>query len=207
MKKMGLVLLALVSISPLGLSQTISSPLSGAPPTQITLGDSVIALTGPWKFAPGDSPWVNGTAAWAQPAFDDSTWTAMDLSPMGDSSYLPGWTRRGFPDLSGYAWYRLRVKVRSPGQPLWLKMPLEFDDAYQVYANGMYVGEFGRFSQSQVKLYYDQPLAFPLPNLGQDGEIALAVRFYLSPSTRFESLDVGGMHMPPELGLASTVRL
>jgi hypothetical protein len=206
MKFMGLVLLSLVSI--LGLSQRITPTVPGVPPAQATLGDSVIALTGPFKFAPGDSPWVNGEPVWAQPNFDDSLWTVVDLSPQATMGHwIPGWTQRGFADLSGYAWYRLRVKVHDSGQPLWLKMPTDFDDAYQIYANGQYVGQFGRFSRSHVTLYYDRPLSFALPALGPISEVTLAIRFYLSPSTRFVSQDVGGMHAPPGLGLASTVRL
>ncbi len=136
----------------------------GQPPTTaaapavetITLGNAVVALTGPWKFQPGDSPVVNGAPLWAQPQFDDSRWTAMDLTTkdgavnliLGTSGYVPGWTSKGYPNLSGYAWYRLRLRVKDASQPLWLKMPLDFDDAYQVYANGRYLGQFGDFSKS-----------------------------------------------------------
>ena len=41
-------------------------------------------------------------------------------------------------------------------------MPLDVDDAYQVYANGHYVGQFGGFSARGVRLYYARPLSFPL---------------------------------------------
>jgi hypothetical protein len=139
----------------------------------------------------------------------------MDLAPRagsvdlvnGIAGFVPGWTARGYPDLSGYAWYRLRLRVRHADQPLWLKMPLDVDDAYQVYANGHYVGQFGGFSVHQVALYSSQPLSFPLPAPGPDGEIEVAMRFYMSPATRFQAPDVGGMHAPPALGLASTVHL
>jgi hypothetical protein len=218
MKKMGLLLLAWLPVSPLAFPQStpattpVSGPNAGLSPAQvITLGSSVVPLEQGWKFEPGDSPWVNGVPVWAQAGFDDSRWAEMDLSPKAGSvdvqGRVLGWTRRGYPDLSGFAWYRLRLKVNDPGQPLWLKMPLDFDDAYQIYANGRYVGQFGGFSQNHVKLYYDQPLSFQLPGPGPDGVIALAVRFYMSPSTRFLTPDVGGMHAPPALGLASTVRL
>jgi hypothetical protein len=228
MKKMGLLLLAMLPISPSAFAQSLPAfaqstpahavapaPAAAASVRVITLGNSVVALDGEWKFEPGDSPWVNGAPVWAQPGFDDSRWAAMDMTPKmgavdlltGTSGYVPGWTRRGYPDLSGYAWYRLRVKVSNTGQPLWLKMPVDFDDGYQVYANGRYVGQFGGFSRDHVKLYYERPLSFPLPAPRTNGDIALAVRFYLSPSTQFDSPDVGGMHAPPALGLAATVRL
>jgi len=220
MKKMGLVLLAVLSVFPLVYSQAKSTLSAQASPAAaaarvITLGNSVVALDGIWKFQPGDSPWVNGAPEWAQPGYDDSKWAAMDLTPKtrsidlstGTTGFVPGWTKRGFPDLDGFAWYRLRVKVIDPGKPLWLKMPIDVDDAYQVYANGSYVGQFGRFSPHGVALYYTQPESFPLPAPGPDGDLELAVRFYMSPSTRFGSPDAGGMHAAPALGLASTVQL
>ena len=139
----------------------------------------------------------------------------MDLTPqagavnllLGVSGYVPGWTRRGYPDLSGYAWYRLRLRVKDAGQALWLKMPTGFDDAYQVYANGRFVGQFGGFSENHVTMYYSQPASFALPPPGPDGMYELAVRIYMSPATVFGNPDVGGLHGPPSLGLASTVQL
>jgi hypothetical protein len=120
---------------------------------------------------------------------------------------VPGWTLRGYPNLSGYAWYRLRLKAEASGQPLWLKMPDDVDDAYQIYSNGRYVGQFGSFSARHVSPYYSQSVSFPLPAPGPDGEIDLALRFYMSPDTRFQAPDVGGMHAPPALGPVSTIHL
>ncbi len=174
-----------------------------------------MALNGPWKFQPGDSPWVNGAPLWAQTGFDDSQWAAMDVTPKagavdllnGTANYVPGWTQKGYPDMSGYAWYRLRLRVKDPGQPLWLKMPNDFDDAYQVYANGRFVGQFGDFMGKHVTLYSSEPASFALPAPGPDGEIDLAVRFYMSGATFFNVPDVGGMHEAPALGMASTILL
>jgi hypothetical protein len=45
-------------------------PQTRAVPAQVvTLGNSAVALTGPWKFSPGDSTWVNGSPVWALPGF------------------------------------------------------------------------------------------------------------------------------------------
>lgn len=179
------------------------------------MSHSAVALTGPWKFQPGDSPWANGAPLWAQPGLDDSQWAAMDLTPkagsvdlmFGTSGYVPGWTRKGYPELSGYAWYRMRLRVNDAGQALWLKMPNDVDDAYQVYANGRFVGQFGRFSKNHVTEYYSEPVSFALPPPGPDGMYDLAVRVYMSPATRFNNPDVGGLHGPPVWGLATTVQL
>jgi hypothetical protein len=225
MRKLGLALLVVLPvvlpIFPMAVSQ---APAPTQPPTStsgqtssqtITLGNSAVALTGTWKFQPGDSPLVDGAPLWAQPAFDDSKWASMDLTPqdgavdllLGTSGYVPGWTSRGYPDLSGYAWYRLRLRVRDATQPLWLKMPGNFDDAYQVYANGRWIGQFGAFSARQVTSYAAEPASFALPAPGPDGEIDLAVRLYMPASDQFSNPDVGGLHGPPVLGLASTVQL
>src|SRR5512135_1472343 len=48
----------------------------------VTLGQSVIALTGPWKFHVGDNP------QWADPGFDDAGWQAYELMP-GHSPLTP----------------------------------------------------------------------------------------------------------------------
>jgi hypothetical protein len=69
------------------------------------------------------------------------------------------------------------------------------------------VGQYGLFSGNHVTLYYSEPASFALPAPGPDGEIDLAVRFYMSGATFFNGPDVGGMHGAPAMGLASTVHL
>jgi hypothetical protein len=216
MRKIGtFVLFALLPLSSL-LAQPHSTPNSAAASAEtITLGNSAATLPGPWKFAPGDSPWQNGSPVWAQPRFDDANWVAMDLAPKegsidpdyGTPGFVPDWTARGYPNLYGYAWYRLRVRVTDPGQPLQLKMPNDFDDSYQIYADGRYVGQAGRFSPGHVTTYSSRSFSFPLPSPGPRGEIELALRFYMSGGTRFSTLDAGGFHQPPALGLAPTIGL
>ena len=217
MRKIGMVVLfAFLSIPSLLPAQPHSASNPSAPAAEtITLGNSAATLPGPWKFAPGDSPWQNGSPVWAQPGFEDASWAAMDLAPKAGSidpaystpGFVPGWTARGYPNLDGYAWYRLRVRVTDPGQPLWLKMPNDVDDAYQVYADGRYVGQFGHFSPDHVTVYSARAISFPLPSPRADGELELALRCYMTGGTRFSSPDAGGMHQPPAFGLASTMRL
>ena len=219
MKQPGL-LLATLALAVLSLSQTplkaqANPPNSSSAAQTITLGNSAVALTGPWKFKPGDSPWANGAPVWAQLGFDDSRWAAMDLTPQagdvnlmsGISGYVPGWTRKGYPNLSGYAWYRLRLRVNDARQAVWLKMPAAFDDGFEVYANGQLAGQYGRFRKDHVTIYYSQPASYALPTPGPDGIYELAVRVYMNPGTLFANPDVGGLHGPPALGLASTVQL
>ena len=76
-----------------------------APAQVVALGNSAVALTGPWKFSPGDSPWVNGSPVWAQPGFDDAHWATMDLTPkagsvdlsVGIAGFVPAGRRAAIP--------------------------------------------------------------------------------------------------------------
>lgn len=183
----------------------------------VTLGQSTAPLYGPWKFHTGDNP------QWANPNFDDSAWTTMDLTPppgsvdpMGNSSSLvSGWTGRGFAGYSGYAWYRLRVNVQddaqSPAQDahaaLALDMPEDVDDAYQVYVNGKLIGQLGKFSEHSVTYYYPQPRAFPLPANIRSGPMTIAVRMWMDVSTPFHERDAGGLRGVPVLGQAPVINV
>jgi hypothetical protein len=184
------------------------------PQQTIVLGQSIVPLTGPWKFSPGDSPIVNGAPVWAQPGFDDSSWAFMDLTPPAGSrdpqfstgGFIPGWTHSGYPNLVGYAWYRLRIRVLSQ-QPLSIEMPIDVDDAYQAFANGKYIGEFGEFHRGGVTLHYGNPVALSLPAPGPGGEIDLAIRFYMSAVSPLRWPDAGGLHLPPVLGTTPAIAL
>jgi hypothetical protein len=164
----------------------------------ITLGESTVELAGPWKFHVGDNP------EWAQPDFDDSGWEDMDLTP-GSSGLARGWTARGHAGYSGYAWYRLQVNVDGAKRSLALKMPDDFDDAYQVFVNGSRIGEFGKFTGHRVTAYISEPTAFRLPKSVRDGKLTIAIRMWMDSATPFNIADAGGLHEPPELGYAADI--
>jgi hypothetical protein len=165
---------------------------------RIKLGNSAVDLNGPWKFHVGDN------MGWAKTDFDDSGWDKMDVAATTDGN-VPGWTARGYPDYSGYAWYRLRVDVESAGHRLALKMPDLVDDAYQVYVNGQMVGQFGRFSRQGVTAFIAQPVAIVLPKSLRTGPMTIAIRTWMDSATRFSSPDAGGLHGPPVLGYSSEI--
>lgn len=183
---------------------TVTLPRS---PAAVNLGESSIELDGPWKFHTGDNP------AWSQPSFDDSTWGTMDLTPppgsadetLAISGDLPGWTELGYPNYSGYAWYRLRVNVQGASRRLALKMPDQADDAYQVFVNGQQIGSFGKFTANHVTAYSTLPEDFRLPKNVRDGTIVIAIRVWMDSATPFSSPDAGGLHGPPVLGYASII--
>jgi hypothetical protein len=173
----------------------------------VKLGESSAELAGPWKFHTGDD------MAWAHTDFDDSDWHTMNLTPpagsadatLGISGYLPGWTALGYPGLSGYAWYRLKVDVQGANRRLALKMPESADDAYQVYINGQKIGEFGKFTENHVTAYSTLPQAYRLPKAQRDGPVTIAIRMWMDSATPFNSPDAGGLHGPPVLGFASVM--
>lgn len=162
-----------------------------------------------WKFHPGDNH------AYAEPACNDSQWSEVSLDApetshdpyFSSSSYVPGWTARGFPNLNGFAWYRTRVKLAAADSNLWIEMPPDVDDAYQVYANGQLIGSFGKFSFSHVRSFYSRAQEFRLPAPDTDGNIVLAVRFYMEPDTVLWNFGAGGLHAAPVIGLGPTVAL
>jgi hypothetical protein len=182
-----------------------------SPDVPLTIGNATAQLAGPWKFHPGDDP------AWARPDYDDSAWGTLDLTPppgtfdptLGSSGFVNGWTSAGYPKLNRFAWYRLRIRVQgeagaAPG-PLMLKMPDNFDDAYQVYVNGQNIGEFGHFQGDSVTIYSSQPAAYALPAGTPSGDITIAVRFWLDPASPLATADAGGMHGPPVLGQPAAI--
>jgi hypothetical protein len=186
----------------------------------ITLGQSIFPLNGAYKFSIGDSPLDPAThqPLWAKPGFDDSHWETVDLTPpngsfdpvVGFSGYVPGWTAHGHPGYSGYAWYRIRVKVESlAGTKLALAGPSDVDDGFQVFANGTLLGSFGDFSTSHPSVYYSQPTLFPLPSSDRasnaDGTEVLAFRLWMEPATLIYAPAAGGFHAAPLLGQAGAV--
>ena len=178
---------------------------------QVVLGSSTVDLTGPWKFHRGDN------MGWAQPDYNDSGWSSMDLTPpagsydpfLGTSGFVPGWTALGDAGYAGYAWYRLKVNVQydaglSEGG-LEIKMPDDVDDAYQVFVNGEMVGQFGRFTQHGVTTYLTLPRTFALPKGIKSGQVTIAVRVWMDPSTALTNPDAGGLHGPPILGQSGPI--
>lgn len=169
----------------------------------IALDESTITLNGPWKFRTGDEP------SWADPAFDDSSWESVDLTPLpnandgdvGLTGYVSGWTARGHPGYQGYAWYRIRLNVAPPdGKVLALLGPWAVDSAYQVYVNGRLIGGVGDFSGGTPTAYgYHYPKLFALPSRdARGGAMAIAIRSWMGPWALAPGN--GGIHIAPVIG-------
>ena len=190
----------------------------------VTLGQSAVPLYGPWKFTVGDSPIDQNTGKplWAEPDFDDAKWETLDLRPKsgaidpisGITSYVPGWTVHGHPGYWGYAWYRIHISIQAAqGQSLAIAGPSDVDDVFQVFADGVLIGHFGKFSGRLPTGYYSQPTMFMLPASassstvdGADAKtLVIAYRDFMLPSTLTEQADVGGFHDAPILGDTAAV--
>ena len=210
-----LILLGLSGLRSARSQATPPSRYSATPDTavHITLGQAVYPLNGPWKFRVGDSPLDPATQKplWAEPGFDDSGWETVDLTPKegsidpisGLSGYVPGWTAKGHPGYSGYAWYRLRVKVDDAGKGgVALSGPSVVDDSFQAFVDGSLVGSFGNFSKPHPVIYSTQPTFFALPPgaVDEGRTEVVAFRIWMEPSTLLAQPDAGGFHTAPLLG-------
>ena len=189
----------------------------------INIGRSFATLYGPWKFQTGDSPIDPETSAplWAEPGFDDSNWETVDLTPKPsvvnpttlDPEWVPGWRGRGHLGYSGWAWYRIRLRITAqPGIQLALNGPNDVNDAYQAFTNGQLIG-----SQGDFRKYPNGPPAeltpmsmFLLPTEQPADDAAnfltLAFRVWLRNGGP-ASVNSGGMHTAPQLGDADTIRV
>src|SRR5947209_19481786 len=65
--------------------------------------DGSTSLAGPWKFHPGDDP------RWADPTFDDSGWKLVQV-PLSLN-------QQGYPNFSGYGWYRITLQRSAQDSP------------------------------------------------------------------------------------------
>ena len=171
----------------------------------ITIGTSVVTLNGPWRFHTGDNP------RWSSRDTDDSGWKQIDLSAPQDShdpdvgltGFVSGWTTDGYPNYSGYAWYRMRIALSASHETLALAGPPLVDDAYQLYFNGRLLGGSGDFSRSVPITYSTEPKMFPLPCTHCNAVVA--IRVWMSPDSL--SPGAGGMHIAPLAGESRAVAL
>ena len=196
---------------------------SARQPVEIHLGYAAVPLNGPWAFSIGDSPIdpKTGGPLWAEPGFDDSHWESVDLTPTGRTDpgdpslkeWAPGWTALGHRGYSGYAWYRIRVRLAANQDLRSLRLalsgPQSCDDAYQVFYDGALAGSFGSFTGATPTAHSQQPMFFSLPStqtVTPDGTATLAFRVWMRPESLHQQVDPGGIHSAPVLGRFSAVQ-
>jgi hypothetical protein len=141
--------------------------------------EPVASVDGLWRFHTGDDP------AWASPDFDDSHWTLLQ-------SDRP-WTKQGYSDYGGFAWYRFKVQVPDGTQPLCLYLP-PILTGYQLYADGKLIGKNGSTLPTRNPSFSD-PAVFRIPTASPGPHtLQIAIRVWNYPS--FTTWLGGGMREP-----------
>jgi phosphoserine phosphatase RsbU/P len=129
----------------------------------------VLTLDSGWRFQAGDDP------RWADPEFDDSNWTAVDLNqPLVD---------QGIDSYSGYGWYRIRLApgqlaqsaAMTAGEPAALLAEGNSVGQLAVYVNGVEAART-RGMTDPPRGYESPPLAVPLPKGNSGAPLVLAIR-------------------------------
>jgi hypothetical protein len=144
--------------------------------------EPVVSLDGLWRFHPGDSPPTlpgfdpkgETTELWAQPGFDDSSWPLL----RSDDS----WSDQGYPNMSGYGWYRFIVHVPPGPQPKSL-MLAPIITSFEVYVDGNLVGRSGDMPPHVIPNTRMHPQVFPLTTTGSSTsrDVRVAIRVWHSP--------------------------
>ncbi len=136
-----------------------------------------------WRFHPGDNP------ACASPSFDDSSWSLLATGHK--------WGAQGYPDLSGYAWYRLRLKLPDTSEPLGIDIG-HINSAAEFYADGRLLGENGIMRPRPDWSEQNDDNAFALPFACNGRWVGIAVRVWKSPAA--SSYSSGGFWKHPVVG-------
>jgi hypothetical protein len=175
----------LIPAAPAQAPNTAGAPALVPPLVIDGLGKGVAPLDGPWQFHLGDDP------AWAAPGFDDSHWEQLTADKT--------WGAQGHPSYTGFAWYRRTIKITTaPGADpnVALLIPV-IDDAYELYWNGVKMGQLGTLPPHPV-LYEG------VPNhtfgLGPIRSGVLAVRVWKFVLASNDPDNLGGFERMPLVG-------
>ena len=106
-----------------------------------TAASQPINLSGPWKLNLVDEP------VWSRPDIDDSSWLTVNLP-------------RRTPRNERIYWLRHTVLVPTHTEHLQVTVGL-VSESYEIYANGVKVGDTGNFGKHEVGFF--QPRSFDLP--------------------------------------------
>ncbi len=176
------ILIAMLAIcfAPAAQGQFADASQAGAP----------VAIHAPWRFHIGDDP------QWATPGFDDSQWPLIRL----DKS----WAEQGHKFYSGFAWYRMKVKLPATKEPLALGVT-EIVSADEIYADGQLIGAIGKMRPTPVWLGYSMTThAFALPTALNGRTIELAIRVW-QPQASSNDVAFTGRALYPLVGSVQTI--
>ncbi len=143
--------------------------------------EPVVSLDGLWRFHPGDSPILSSsqpksetTELWAQPGFDDSSWQLL----RSDDS----WSDQGYPNMSGYGWYRFIIHLPPSPEPSSLMLAPIFT-SFEVYVDGRLAGRSGDMPPHVIPNARLYPQVYPLTPKGtsMSRDVVVAIRVWHSP--------------------------
>ena len=130
-----------------------AAPLRGQAPAPAVFDldrdrEAITSLDGSWRFHQGDDP------RWAAPAYDDSSWSLL----RSDRS----WSKQGYPEYGGFAWYRFTVRIPPTARPQALLLTSIYT-GYKVYADGQLIGTAGSYEPTRAPVFVPDKRLFTLP--------------------------------------------
>jgi serine phosphatase RsbU (regulator of sigma subunit) len=149
------------------------------------LGKGTAPLDGAWQFHLGDD------MSWASPAFNDTDWEQLTADQP--------WGQQGHSNYADYAWYRRSISITpAPGvaPDIQLLIPA-IDDVYEVYWNGIKVGQLGNMPPH---MYWLSSLEPQIYNLGPARAGVLAIRVWKTPLPSNDPGTLGGFEGVPLVG-------
>jgi len=154
------------------------------------LGKGTVPLDGPWQFHLGDDP------AWAAPGYDDSHWEQLTSDKT--------WGAQSHPSYTGFAWYRRTINITpAPGADPNVALIIPgIDDAYELYWNGVKVGQLGTLPP-HPSFYEGVPAQ--TYGLGPVRSGVLAVRAWKFALASNDPSNLGGFEAMPLLGSPSAI--
>ncbi|WP_225755547.1 esterase family protein [Actinotalea sp. Marseille-Q4924] len=123
-------------------------------------------LSGTWRFTLGDDP------AFADPAFDDSAWTELQVPEVDGAPQFDGY--------DGFGWYRLTFDLPAGAEGANLVASMGFlDDVDEAFLNGERIGGSGSMPPNAQSQWFERRL-YPVPADAPvfGGTNTLAVRVY-----------------------------
>jgi len=156
-----------------------------------SLGRGVVTLDGPWQFHLGDD------LRWADSTCDDSNWEQLRADEP--------WGVQGHEAYTGFAWYRLHIRLATlADQNLAILIP-PVDDAYELYWNGMKIGSLGSLPPHAVwHVGHRQSFALPVSSIGESDGV-LALRVWKAPLSSVDLSTGGGLNASPIIGDTSLI--
>ncbi len=112
------------------------------------------------------------------------------------------WESQGYPDLDGWAWYRLEVNIPATWLQKKVYLSLEgVDDIYELFVNGQLVGKGGDLATRRDAL--SEKKSYELNPLVQPGTNTIAVRVYdwFGAGGIFRPVTLGTLPLNPQLDL------